>query len=159
MPTIENINIRHIIQKAVAENAIIIDVRSREEFRQGHIPMAMNVPVIFARKHKSLTLKDDLYTASVYSYTKETTNQISISKKYVSPTDKVLLIDDFLANGQALEGMLQIAQAAGVEVAGAGIVIEKTFQKGGQELRKQGLRIESLAKVSSLANGKAEFED
>lgn len=70
-----------------------------------------------------------------------------------------MLIDDFLANGQALEGMLQIAQAAGVEVAGAGIVIEKTFQKGGQELRKQGLRIESLAKVSSLANGKAEFED
>ena len=121
--------------------------------------LAMNVPVIFARKHKSLTLKDDLYTASVYSYTKETTNQISISKKYVSPTDKVVLIDDFLANGQALEGMLQIAQAAGVEVAGAGIVIEKTFQKGGQELRKQGLRIESLAKVSSLANGKAEFED
>ena len=120
--------------------------------------LAMNVPVIFARKHKSLTLKDDLYTASVYSYTKQTTNQISISKKYVSPDDKVLLIDDFLANGQALEGMLQIAQAAGVE-AGAGIVIEKTFQPGGQKLREQGLRIESLAKVSSLANGKAEFED
>ena len=69
------------------------------------------------------------------------------------------MIDDFLANGQALEGMLQIAQAAGVEVAGAGIVIEKTFQPGGQKLREQGLRIESLAKVSSLANGKAEFED
>ena len=69
------------------------------------------------------------------------------------------MIDDFLANGQALEGMLQIAQAAGVDVAGAGIVIEKTFQPGGQKLREQGLRIESLAKVSSLANGKAEFED
>lgn len=121
--------------------------------------LALNVPVIFARKHKSLTLVDDLYTASVYSYTKQTTNQISIAKKYVAANDKVLLIDDFLANGQAIEGMLAIAKAANVEVAGAGIVIEKTFQPGGQKLREAGLRIESLAKIRSLQDGKVEFDD
>lgn len=75
--------------------------------------LALGVPVIFARKHKSLTLNSGMYTADVYSYTKKTTNQISISKRYVDKTDRVLLIDDFLANGQAVEGMLQIADQAG----------------------------------------------
>ena len=89
--------------------------------------LALKVPVIFARKHKSLTLNQNMYVADVYSYTKKTTNRISISKKYVAPDDKVLMIDDFLANGQAVEGMLEIADQAGVQVAGAGIVIEKSF--------------------------------
>ena len=115
--------------------------------------LALGVPVIFARKHKSLTLNSGMYTADVYSYTKKTTNQISISKRYVDKTDRVLLIDDFLANGQAVEGMLQIADQAGVEVVGAGIVIEKCFQPGSAELAAKGVRVESLAKVSSLADG------
>lgn len=120
--------------------------------------LALGVPVIFARKHKSLTLNSGMYTANVYSYTKKTTNRISISKRYVDKTDRVLLIDDFLANGQAVEGMLQIADQAGVEVVGAGIVIEKSFQPGSAELAAKGVRVESLAKVSSLADGQVSFK-
>lgn len=119
--------------------------------------LAMNVPVIFARKHKSLTLNQNMYVADVYSYTKKTTNRISISKKYVSPDDKVLMIDDFLANGQAVEGMLEIADQAGVDVAGAGIVIEKSFQPGAKELRDRGIRLESLARIRSLKDNQIEF--
>ena len=119
--------------------------------------LAMKVPVIFARKHKSLTLNNDMYTADVYSYTKKTTNRISISKKYVDSSDKILMIDDFLANGQAVEGMLEIADQAGVDVAGAGIVIEKSFQPGANELKDRGIRVESLARIKSLDNGKVKF--
>lgn len=119
--------------------------------------LAMEIPVIFARKHKSLTLNQDMYTADVYSYTKKTTNRISISKKYVAPGEKVLLIDDFLANGQAIEGLLEIADQAGVKVAGAGIVIEKSFQPGARELKARGIRIESLARIQSLSDNKIEF--
>ena len=119
--------------------------------------LAMNVPVIFARKHKSLTLNQNMYVADVYSYTKKTTNRISISKKYVSPDDKVLMIDDFLANGQAVEGMLEIADQAGVDVAGAGIVIEKSFQPGAKELRDRGIRLESLARIKTLKDNQIEF--
>ena len=121
--------------------------------------LAMKLPVIFARKHKSLTLNNNMYVADVYSYTKKTTNRISISKKYVAPDDKVLMIDDFLANGQAVEGMLEIADQAGIQVAGAGIVIEKSFQSGGQELRDRGVRVESLARIKSLADNQIEFEE
>ena len=121
--------------------------------------LAMKLPVIFARKHKSLTLNNNMYVADVYSYTKKTTNRISISKKYVAPDDKVLMIDDFLANGQAVEVMLEIADQAGIQVAGAGIVIEKSFQPGGQELRDRGVRVESLARIKSLADNQIEFEE
>lgn len=121
--------------------------------------LAMKLPVIFARKHKSLTLNNNMYVADVYSYTKKTTNRISISKKYVAPDDKVLMIDDFLANGQAVEGMLEIADQAGIQVAGAGIVIEKSFQPGSQELRDRGVRVESLARIKSLADNQIEFEE
>lgn len=121
--------------------------------------LAMKLPVIFARKHKSLTLNSNMYVADVYSYTKKTTNRISISKKYVAPDDKILMIDDFLANGQAVEGMLEIADQAGVKVAGAGIVIEKSFQPGGKELRDRGIRVESLARIKSLDNNQIEFEE
>ena len=119
--------------------------------------LELKVPVIFARKHKSLTLNQNMYTADVYSYTKKTTNRISISKKYVDANDKILMIDDFLANGQAVEGMLEIADQAGVDVAGAGIVIEKSFQPGAQELKDRGIRVESLARIKSLADRKVTF--
>ncbi|WP_367342678.1 xanthine phosphoribosyltransferase [Limosilactobacillus sp.] len=121
--------------------------------------LALGVPMIFARKHKSLTLTDDLYTADVYSYTKRVTNHISIAKRFVQSDDKILLVDDFLANGQAVSGMMEIAKQAGVQVVGAGIVIEKSFQPGGHNLRKAGVRVESLAKVKSLADGKVSFEE
>ncbi|WP_283578817.1 xanthine phosphoribosyltransferase [Limosilactobacillus ingluviei] len=121
--------------------------------------LALGVPVIFARKHKSLTLNEGLYTAEVYSYTKQVANKITIAQKYVAPDDKVLIIDDFLANGQAVSGLLAIAKQAGVTVTGAGIVIEKTFQPGRLALEKQGIPVVSLAKIKSLANGQIEFAE
>ena len=121
--------------------------------------LALGVPVIFARKHKSLTLNEGLYTAEVYSYTKQVANKITIAQKYVAPDDKVLIIDDFLANGQADSGLLAIAKQAGVTVTGAGIVIEKTFQPGRLALEKQGIPVVSLAKIKSLANGQVEFAE
>ncbi|QCJ42739.1 xanthine phosphoribosyltransferase [Bacillus sp. S3] len=117
----------------------------------------LNVPVVFARKRKSLTLNDDLLTASVHSFTKNETNEISISKKYVNENDRVLIIDDFLANGQAALGLIEIVQQSGAEVIGIGIVIEKSFQEGAQKLKEQGFRVESLARIASLKNGKATF--
>lgn len=119
--------------------------------------LALGVPVIFARKHQSLTLHDHLYVADVYSYTKKVSNRIAIARKYVQPDDKVLLIDDFLANGQAVEGLLEIADQAGVAVAGAGIVIEKSFQPGAKTLAARGIRVEALARIASLAAGKVHF--
>ncbi|MDQ1145908.1 xanthine phosphoribosyltransferase [Bacillus sp. SORGH_AS 510] len=117
----------------------------------------MKIPVVFARKKKSLTLTDDLFTASVHSFTKNETNEISISKKYVSADDKVLIIDDFLANGQAALGLVNIVQQSGARVFGIGIVIEKSFQNGSQKLQDLGIRVESLAKIASLANGEVTF--
>ncbi|WP_409305769.1 xanthine phosphoribosyltransferase [Peribacillus sp. SCS-155] len=117
----------------------------------------LNVPVIFARKRKSLTLVDDLLTASVYSFTKNETKEISVSKQYVQPEDRILIIDDFLANGQAAQGLAEIVNKTGASIAGFGIVIEKAFQTGGKLLRSQGYRVESLAKIQSLKNGTVQF--
>ncbi|WP_282172749.1 xanthine phosphoribosyltransferase [Cytobacillus firmus] len=118
----------------------------------------LNVPVVFARKRKSLTLVNDLITSTVYSFTKEETSEISVSKKYLSEKDNVLIIDDFLANGQAALGLADIVGKAGSSIAGIGIVIEKGFQKGGQQLREKGFRVESLAIIDSLENGMISFE-
>jgi xanthine phosphoribosyltransferase len=117
----------------------------------------MRVPVIFARKRKSLTLIDDLLTASVHSYTKNETNEISISKKYINENDKVLIIDDFLANGQAALGLAEIVEKANASVAGIGIVIEKSFQEGAEKLKDLGYKVESLARIASLTNGEVTF--
>lgn len=118
----------------------------------------LNVPVVFARKRKSLTLVADLITAPVYSFTKEETSEISVSNKYLSHNDKVLIIDDFLANGQAALGLAKIATTAKASVAGIGIVIEKGFQDGGRLLRDHGYRVESLAIIKSLENGIVSLE-
>lgn len=119
--------------------------------------LALGVPVVFARKHKSLTLTDNLYCASVYSFTKNTTNEIAISKNFLSSEDHVLLIDDFLANGQAATGLVDICQQAGASIAGIGIVIEKSFQRGRQELEAQGFDILSLARIRAFENGIVQF--
>ncbi|WP_429971417.1 xanthine phosphoribosyltransferase [Fructilactobacillus sp. Tb1] len=119
--------------------------------------LAMKVPVVFARKSKSLVVKNDVYTAKVYSYTKQTTNHIYIEQQFLSSDDKVLIIDDFLANGEATKGLIKIADAAGAKVAGIGIVIEKTFQPGGQYLRDQGFNVLSLAQIASLDNNQVTF--
>ncbi|MFC3038666.1 xanthine phosphoribosyltransferase [Virgibacillus xinjiangensis] len=117
----------------------------------------MGVPVIFARKKKSLTLMDDLYSADVYSYTKQESNEISISKEYIQQEDTVLVIDDFLANGQAAWGLIHLVEQASADLAGLGIVIEKGFQDGGDELRQKGIRVESLAIIESLKQGEIQF--
>ncbi|MDN7243162.1 xanthine phosphoribosyltransferase [Planococcus sp. N028] len=117
----------------------------------------LGVPVVFARKRKSLTLVDQLYTASVHSFTKNETNEISVSKDFIKSDDVVLIIDDFLANGQAALGLVDIVEQADAALAGIGIVIEKGFQTGGSMIRNRGIRVESLAIISSMANGKVEF--
>ncbi|MEH7549416.1 MULTISPECIES: xanthine phosphoribosyltransferase [Bacillaceae] len=117
----------------------------------------MNAPVVFARKRKSLTLTDDLLSASVHSFTKNETNEISISKKYLDEDDRVLVIDDFLANGQAALGLVEIVKQSGAKVNGIGIVIEKSFQQGAEKLKELGFRVESLARIASLSNGEVQF--
>ncbi|MGY3766379.1 xanthine phosphoribosyltransferase [Vagococcus vulneris] len=119
--------------------------------------LALNVPVIFARKQKSLTMNTELLTASVYSFTKQVTNDISISTKFLTSDDCVLVIDDFLANGQAALGLIELCRQAGSDVAGIGIVIEKSFQNGRQLIEDKGYRVDSLARVKSLKDNKVEF--
>ncbi|CAM3679724.1 xanthine phosphoribosyltransferase [Marinicrinis lubricantis] len=119
--------------------------------------LVMNVPVVFARKQKSLTLKDDLWTEQVYSFTKQTSNEVAVSKRFLAPSDRVLIIDDFLAHGEAALGMARIVELAGAAVAGIGIVIEKSFQQGAEKIKQQGYRVESLARVASLENGQVRF--
>ena len=119
--------------------------------------LELGVPVIFARKYQSLTLKDDLYRSKVFSFTKQIESTIAISNKHISSTDKVLVIDDFLANGQAALGLADLIHQANAEVVGFGIVIEKSFQPGRDLLLEKGYRVESLARVKSLTNGTVEF--
>lgn len=119
--------------------------------------LELGVPVIFARKYQSLTLKDDLYRSKVFSFTKQTESTIAISNKHISARDKVLVIDDFLANGQAALGLADLIHQANAQVVGIGIVIEKSFQPGRELLLEKGYRVESLARVKSLANGTVEF--
>lgn len=119
--------------------------------------LELNVPMIFARKQKSLTLKHDIYVEKVYSFTKKETNEITVAKKFIKPTDRVLIIDDFLANGEAAFGLARIVEQAGAEVVGIGIVIEKSFQPGRQLLLDAGYRVESLVRVASLDDEKVTF--
>lgn len=121
--------------------------------------LQLGVPVIFARKRKSLTLTDHLYTTKVHSYTKNETSEISISQNFISDQDVVLVIDDFLANGQAALGLMALVEQADATLAGIGIVIEKAFQDGGDQLRERGIRVESLASIASLAGGKVAFKE
>ncbi len=108
------------------------------------------VPVVFAKKSKTSNLAGDVYSATVESYTHGTTNQILVSRRFLQPEDRVLIIDDFLANGQALNGLIAVTEAAGATVVGAGIAIEKAFQSGGELIRQRGYRVESLARVASM---------
>ncbi|PFL21898.1 xanthine phosphoribosyltransferase [Bacillus cereus] len=119
--------------------------------------LELGVKVIFARKRKSLTLQDNMYVANVYSFTKQETNEISLSRNHIDENDRVLIIDDFLANGQAALGLMSLVEQAGASIAGIGIVIEKAFQDGGKKLREQGFRVESLAEIASLDNGTVTF--
>ncbi len=119
-----------------------------------------NVPVLFAKKSKSKNVGDDCYVREVTSYTKGIVSDIIVEKQFLTKNDRVLIIDDFLANGCALEGLLGLCDMAGTAVAGAGIVIEKAFQDGGARIRAMGVRVESLCKIKSMSpEGDIEFAD
>lgn len=108
------------------------------------------VPVVFAKKSKSINLDGDMYTAEVESFTHGNKNTVIVSKKYIKPEDHILIIDDFLANGCALQGLISIIKQAGAEVEGIGICIEKGFQSGGKIIRNLGYQLESLAIVDGM---------
>lgn len=109
-----------------------------------------NVPVVFAKKSKTKNIAGEVYTARVVSYTHGREYDIMVSKRFLGPADRVLLIDDFLANGAALLGLAEIVEASGATLVGAGIVIEKGFQPGGKLVRDRGIRVESLAVIASM---------
>ncbi|MCM1123926.1 MAG: xanthine phosphoribosyltransferase [Eubacterium sp.] len=109
-----------------------------------------NVPVVFAKKSKSINIDGNMYVADVESFTHKCRNQVIVSKKFLGPDDHVLIIDDFLANGCALQGMISIVSQAGATVAGIGIAVEKGFQSGGRTIRNLGYHLESLAIVESM---------
>ena len=109
-----------------------------------------HVPVVFAKKSQSLNIDGDVYAAEVESFTHKRKNQVIVSKKFLSPEDHVLIIDDFLANGCALQGLLSIVAQAGGTVEGIGIAVEKGFQQGGRIIRNLGYQLESLAIVESM---------
>ena len=114
-------------------------------------------PVLFAKKTKTKNIDGSVYTTRVESYTHGNIYDVIVAKEYLLPTDRVLLIDDFLANGAALEGLCDLVRQAGATLVGAGIAVEKAFQPGGERLRSQGLRIESLARVASMTDDSLTF--
>ena len=117
----------------------------------------LELPVVFAKKKKPSTM-ENMLVAEVYSFTKGTTYTVCVSKDYLLPGDKVLFIDDFLANGNAGKGMIDLVQQAGAELVGMGFLIEKAFQKGGDMLREAGIRVESLAIIESLEDSQIKLK-
>ena len=119
-----------------------------------------DVPVIYAKKSRSAITTGEFYSTKVVSYTHGQSYEVLISKKYISENDRILLIDDFLAHGSALKVLINLAEAGGATVVGAGVAIEKAYLNGGNKLRDLGYRIESLAKITSMKNdGSIEFEE
>lgn len=119
--------------------------------------MELGVPMLFAKKHKTSNVDGSVYSTLVHSFTHGTDYTVVVSRDYLLPTDTVLLVDDFLANGAALRGLVDLTQQAGASVAGAAIAIEKAFQGGGDALRQSGVRVESLAVIESMDNGTVTF--
>ncbi len=125
------------------------------------VAQSFGVPVVFAKKSQSKNIAGEVYSSQVHSYTHGRIYDIIVSKKFLGPEDKVLIIDDFMANGAAMDGLLEVIRESGAHVAGAGIIIEKGFQGGGERLRREGLRVESLAIVDSMdeTTGEIVFRD
>ena len=118
-----------------------------------------NVPVVFAKKSQTINLDNDLYSTKVTSYTHSKVYNVVVSKKFINENDSVLLIDDFLANGCALLGLIDIVNQAGATVAGAGIAIEKGFQNGGEIIRNMGIHLESLTIIDSMSDDSLTFRN
>lgn len=117
-----------------------------------------HVPVVFAKKAQSINIDGEVYHTKVESFTHKRSYDVILSKKFLEPSDHVLLIDDFLANGCALLGLIDLVKEAGASIEGAGIVIEKGFQNGGTLIREQGIRLESLAIISSMSDTSLTFQ-
>lgn len=118
----------------------------------------LNVPLVFARRKKTLNTDTDTYCERVPSFTKGMVTDIMVAKEFLHESDRVLLIDDFIANGDAAKGLIRIIQRSGATLIGVGIAVEKSFQAGGRSIREQGIRVESLVRIASLANGAIRFE-
>ncbi|OUQ17194.1 xanthine phosphoribosyltransferase [Lachnoclostridium sp. An14] len=125
------------------------------------VAQSFGVPVVFAKKSQSKNIAGEVYSSKVESYTHGRIFDIIVSKKFLGPEDKILIIDDFMANGAAMDGLLEVIKESGAQVVGAGIIIEKGFQGGGERLRSQGLRVESLAIVDEMNDktGEIVFRD
>lgn len=122
-----------------------------------YVAESLDVPMIFAKKHKNITMTEGILTSEVYSFTKQVISTVSIASKFLSPEDRVLIVDDFLANGQAAKGLIDIIQQAGAQVAGVGIIIEKSFQDGRQLLLDAGVPVTSLARIEKFQDGQVVF--
>ncbi|MGI2292782.1 xanthine phosphoribosyltransferase [Paenibacillus sp. GXUN7292] len=120
--------------------------------------VALGVPLVFARRKKTLMGDTEVYTERVPSFTKGMVTDIMVSKPFLTEDDKVLFIDDIIANGDAARGLIKIIERSGAELVGIGIVVEKSFQAGGKSLRESGIRVESLVKIASLHDGVISFE-
>ncbi len=123
------------------------------------VAMRFGVPMTFAKKHASANMTDDVLSAEVFSYTHGKTFRIVVGSEYIRKNDCVLIADDFLANGNALKGLISIVESAGAKVAGAAVQIEKCYQGGGDAVRKTGIRVESLAAIASMDGGRIRFRD
>ena len=119
--------------------------------------LEFGVPVIFAKKSKTKNIAGEVFSTTVVSFTHGNVNNVIVSKKFLSPGDRVLIIDDFLANGAAMLGLIDLVEQSGATLVGCGIAVEKAFQPGGARLREMGIRVESLARVSKLGDGELEF--
>ena len=124
-----------------------------------YVAEALGLPMIFAKKAKNITMTEGILTAEVYSFTKQMTSTVSIAGKFLNSDDKVLIIDDFLANGQAAKGLITIIEQAGAQVEAVGIVIEKSFQDGRQLLETAGYRVLSLARIAGFDKGQIVFTE
>lgn len=118
---------------------------------------AMNLPVVYAKKNKSSNISGDVYSVMVHSFTHGNNNNVMVGKEYISPDDKILIVDDFLAHGSALYGLIDIVEQAGAKVAGCVAAVEKGFQLGGDKLRKEGYRIDSLAIIEEMTDSEIRF--
>ena len=124
-----------------------------------YVAEALGLPMIFAKKAKNITMTEGILTAEVYSFTKQVTSTVSIAGKFLNSDDNVLIIDDFLANGQAAKGLITIIEQAGAQVEAVGIVIEKSFQDGRQLLETAGYRVLSLARIAGFEKGQVVFTE
>ena len=153
--------IGQVFAKAVKDAGItkVVTIEASGIAPAVYVAEALNVPMIFAKKAKNITMTEGILTAEVYSFTKQVTSTVSIAGKFLNSDDKVLIIDDFLANGQAAKGLITIIEQAGAQVESIGIVIEKSFQDGRQLLETAGYRVLSLARIAGFEKGQIVFAE